>query len=355
MTDVTVAIDGPGIDPFLCKQCATIRDALSRMNSTPDIFQLVVDSKNHLLGTITDGDVRRALLAGAVLDDVVAKFMNATPVTGLQRDIASANKRLDNIQSPHRFLPLLDEEGKVVAILVRRHAAPEAPMALVMAGGRGQRLQERTLNVPKPLLHVRGRPMLEHVLRTIEAAGIRKVFVSTHYLSEQIDKFCAERKGAADLQILHERTPFGTAGALSLVPDEFGGPLLIMNGDVVSNVDLAAMYNLHMHHGWDATIAVARHEIEIPYGVVHADIHALFIRIEEKPHLRHFVAAGIYLLNNRIRSLVPKDTYIDMPELLQSGRDAGLKIGVFPIHESWRDVGRPADLEAANKDPLTLT
>ncbi len=346
----TQIIDLTELADFSCEPTASMRDVLARINASAFAFQLVVDSDRRLLGTITDGDVRRALLAGAVMDSPVERFMNADPKTGSSDDVTQAKWLLGEIRSMIPFLPLLDRDGRLACVLTKRAGRNENPAALIMAGGRGSRLGDQTRRTPKPLLTVRGVPILEHVLRHIETVGIREVFVSTHYLSKQIEDFCRSRDGGALLTVLTEDAPRGTAGAISMLPSDISVPVLVMNGDVVSSADLAAMLTLHSYQAWDATIAVATHEWQIPYGVVRVDAEAGFLGIEEKPRVRHFVAAGIYLLNDRIRQLVPKGRHVDMPELLEMGRDAGLKLGVFPIHEKWRDVGRPADLEAANDE-----
>jgi dTDP-glucose pyrophosphorylase len=335
---------------LMCEPTCSMRDVLSRINGSNYPFQLVVDADHRLIGTITDGDVRRAFLAGATMTDTVDRIMNPNPKTAPNDDMAVAEWRLSVVKSMVPFLPLLGVDGRLAGVLVKRTSTDENAVALIMAGGRGSRLGDQTREVPKPLLKIQGLPMLEHILRHIETAGIRDVFISAHYLSEQIEDFCRSRDGGALLTVLKEEAPFGTAGALSLMPFEIGAPILVMNGDVVSNADLSAMVALHSYNGWDVTIAVVQHEFAFPYGIVRMNEQSGFIGIEEKPRLRHFVAAGIYLVNDSVRRLVPKAQHIDMPELLEKARDSGLKIGVFPIHEKWRDVGRPADLEAANID-----
>jgi dTDP-glucose pyrophosphorylase/predicted transcriptional regulator len=336
------------LEHLMCEPTCSMHDVLTRINSSDYPFQLVVDSDRRLIGTITDGDVRRAFLTGATMGDPVERIMNGSPKTTAASDLVVAEWRLRVVTSMVPFLPLLDPNGRLAGVLVKQISKDESAAALIMAGGRGSRLGDQTRQVPKPLLTIQGLPMLEHILRHIETAGIRDVFISTHYLSEQIEDFCRSRDGSALLTVLKEETPFGTAGALFLMPDDMNVPVLVMNCDVVSNVDLAAMLALHRYSGCDATIAVVQHEFAFPYGIVRMNEQSGFIGIEEKPRIRHFVAAGIYLVNNSVQRLVPKAQRIDMPELLEKARDCGLKIGVFPIHENWRDVGRPADLEAAN-------
>jgi dTDP-glucose pyrophosphorylase len=350
MPDATFALGGPELAAAASAPDLPMREVLARLNRSPDLFQLVIDAGGRLLGTVTDGDIRRALLRGATLDDPAERCMHRTPATGRPGDDAANAVKLAALKSVVPFLPLVDGDGRVTGVLVRRRAATTGPVALVMAGGRGRRLGERTRETPKPLVHVAGKPMIEHVLGRIEAAGTSEIYVSAHYLAEQIEAFCRGRDGIARLTLLRETAPAGTAGAVALLPSTVSGDVLVINGDVLTEIDLRAFAEFHREQGHDASLAAAHHEVQIPYGVVRAEPDGSFHGIEEKPRLRHFVAAGIYLLGPRLRALAPRDRRIDMPDLLNLGREAGLSIGVFPIHEYWRDVGRPDDLEAAERE-----
>lgn len=350
MTEAQIAVRITDLTRLVCPAQASVREGLERINAAPELFQIVIDGDGRLLGTLTDGDVRRALLAGVPMDAAITRAMHATPMTARSADSLGAQKRLGSIRSVVPFLPLLDDAGRVVAVLVRRAAGGAHPRtALVMAGGRGSRLGQLTAALPKPLIEVNGKPMIEHVVAAIEAAGTTDVFVSVHYLAEQIESWCKSRSGSARLHVLREERPCGTAGALALLPPDIDGNVLVSNADLVTNVDLLAFAAFHEHLGTDATIAVARHEVDIPFGVVRADDNGKFLGIEEKPRLINFVSAGMYILGPEVRSLALPGRRTDMPELLDMARRSGLSIGVFPIHEAWRDVGRPADLEAASQ------
>lgn len=338
---------------LLLPAASTIREGLKRLNAAPQVFQVIIDENGRILGALTDGDVRRALLAGVGMDDPVTLAMQPKPLTGASTDLADARRKLATIKSIVPFIPLIDAERRVVAVLVRGAQGASLSTALIMAGGRGTRLGEQTRSVPKPLLTVNGKPMIEYVVAAVEAAGGQDIFVSVHYLADQIEQWCADRKGAARLQVLREKQPLGTAGALALLPGDIDGNILVSNADLVTQVDLSAFADFHDHLQTDATIAVARYEVDIPFGVVRADEEGRFLEIQEKPRMTHFVSAGIYILGPEVRSLVRPGVRLDMPELLDLARRAGLKIGVFPIHEPWRDVGRPSDLKAANSGDAT--
>lgn len=335
------------LKPQLCQSTHTVAEVLARMEAaTPNLFQVVLDEDGRVLGTITDGDLRRAILRGERLDSTVDRCMRATPILGRVGE-DKANKILVRRAW---FLPVVDEEGRLADILVDR--AQQSPMsrALVMAGGFGRRLGALTQSTPKPLLPVADRPILDRVLEQIESAGVTTIDIAVHYLADQITRFIAQRSNTASVRIIEEAEPLGTAGALSLLTDGLDEPVLVINGDVLCQVDLAALHRFHVRHAYDGTIAVSRHEIEIPFGVIHQTPDGQFQAIEEKPRLNHFVAAGIYYLSPEFAALTPRGRPVDMPEVLTNGAKAGLRIGLFPVHEYWKDVGRPGDFAAAQAD-----
>lgn len=337
------------LDPYICHQRNSVRDALARLNATEHLFQLIVDDSGKLIGTLTDGDVRRALLAGKSLDDPVADSMHVDFVAG-RAGADDGNRALLSARSRAvTFIPILNDNDRPCEVLVRDGGDDAIAHALVMAGGFGRRLGARTKDTPKPLLPVAGKPILEHVLEGLEQAGIGNIHISVHYLADRIKRYIEERNGGADITFLEEDAPLGTAGALAHLADRIDGPVLVLNGDVVTNADVAALHTFHIRHGYDATIGVARYDVEVPFGIVQCSEDGLFEGIEEKPKISNFIAAGLYYLSPEFVALVPSGKPIDMPELLNMGRKIGLRIGLFPIHEFWTDVGRPDDLDAVDK------
>jgi dTDP-glucose pyrophosphorylase len=334
--------------PHVCRPGDSIGEVLRRIDASPYLFQIVIDEQDRVVGTITDGDVRRAMMHGTGIDHPARACMQTSPKLGQFATPDRNAEMLAQVRSRNRFLPVVDAERKLRLILIDDGADPGIANALIMAGGPGTRLGERTRNVPKPMLPVGGRPILDHVLERLENAEVKRVFVSVHYLSEQIESYLKERGGRVEVVLVRETERLGTAGALGqLSSTAFTSPLLVVNGDVITKTDFRALHEFHERHGYDGTVAVTRHEIEIPFGVVRYNGEGLFDRIDEKPRLSHFVAAGVYYLSPAFIGLVPPGQPLDMPELLNIGKRIGLKIGLFPIHEYWTDVGRPADLEAA--------
>ncbi|MGE4220033.1 MAG: sugar phosphate nucleotidyltransferase [Alphaproteobacteria bacterium] len=333
---------------YACSRTTPIREVLNRLDRTPHLFQIVLDDDGRLLGTITDGDVRRAMLRGVELDGAAAACMQPQPKTGRKSDPQGNVKKLADVGSSRAFLPVVDDDGRMVEILVREPADAGIARALVMAGGYGTRLGERTRNTPKPLLEVGGRPILDHVLSGLEKAGVSAIHVSVHYRAEQIRAYLEQRDNRVPVALVEESEPMGTAGALAHIGGPGRAPLLVVNGDLITDVDFAALHEFHLRHALDGTIGVARYDIDVPFGVIRYGEDGLFAGIEEKPRISNFIAAGVYYLSAEFMALVPHDRPMDMPELLNQGRKIGLRIGLFPIHEYWTDVGRPADLDAAN-------
>jgi len=332
------------IQPYLFDAEDTVRLVLDRFNLLDHQIGLVVDADGQLTGTVTDGDLRRGFLRQMTLEDPILECATRKPL------VIRSGEAPPSDAMAYSFVPEIDDTGRPIAILLPRERDEISSDCLVMAGGHGSRMGELTRNCPKPLLPLGDKPILEHVLLGLEKAGHRRIFLSTHYLADQVERFASERTGKAELALVHEETKLGTAGAVGLLPEGIRPPLLVLNGDVVTQTDFRAMRDFHDQLDHDATIGVARYEIEIPFGVVQHSADGIFTRIEEKPTISQFVAAGIYLLSEKALNLAPKNRHIDMPELLNSAAHAGLRIGVFPIHEYWKDVGRQTDLRSATDD-----
>ena len=335
---------------YVCTAETTIRQLLGLINTNPYLFQVVVDEAGRPLGTVTDGDIRRALLRGVSVDAAATICMRDQPLTGHLGQDAENLSKLQNVKRHVKFLPVVDAAGLLRHILVSHSDELGISTALVMAGGPGTRLGKLTEKTPKPLLPVANKPILEWVLEGLEQNGVSQIYISTHYLAEQIDDFIAARANKASIVLLRETRRMGTAGALTQLPKPLSRPVLVINGDVISKVDLTAMEHFHESQGYDGTIGIAPHDIEIPFGVIRQGSDGSFAGIDEKPTIRQYVSAGIYYLSPECIGLVPTDRPLDMPELLNMAKQIGLRFGLFPIHEYWRDIGRPEQLAAADQD-----
>lgn len=347
-------LSGAAMAPFLISPHTSLMTLLQRLNGNPYLFQLVVDASDRLLGCVTDGDVRRALLAKPVVEiATAAQCMNSAPTFGAAAHPERHAELFRKTNSIFPFLPIVDGEGRLVQLLIGEKVPATASLsALVMVGGLGRRLGDRTRNTPKPLLEVRGRPILSHIVERLERAGAETIFLAAHYLADQFVAFAAAHAGPARIEVLIEEEPLGTAGALQLLPPEPQIPFLMLNGDVLTQVDFAALHLAHLSGEHDATIAAAPYVVRVPYGVVLHDAQGAVLGINEKPLIRQHVAAGIYCVNPSLRSLILPGEKIDMPDLLNRAHQAGLRMGIFPLHEYWADIGQPDDLAAAEaSDP----
>jgi dTDP-glucose pyrophosphorylase len=339
---------------YVCQPELPIREVMHRIDLLPvrDKFQIVVNEHYQVLGTVTDGDIRRGLLRGHALSDRVDAAMHVSMHLGKKGENEANLAQLKAIESNVPFLPIVDASGRLCEIIVpgNQHAAVSRNVhALVQAGGFGTRLGPRTRDVPKPLLPIGGRPILDYILERLERSGVSKVWLSVHYLPEQIENFIANRDNKTRVSILREEYPLGTAGSISLIPENDFLDLLVVNGDVLTQLDFDTFMNFHQDHRNEATVAAAMHEVKIPFGVIQYAENGSFNGINEKPTLRHFVSAGINIFSRNLCNLVAKDEVIDMPDLIHRGKSLGMSVGVFPMHEYWTDVGTPEDFAKADK------
>jgi len=337
----------------------TIRDAIACIDCSAAKVALAVDSEFKLLDTITDGDIRRAVLAGETLDAPVAVLLErkasktSTPTTALAGTLRS---ELLELMTKHRIrqIPLLDQEHRVVGLATLNELLPQndnSLRAVVMAGGYGTRLRPLTEDVPKPMLPVGDRPLLEVIIEQLQRAGIHRVNLTTHYKKDVITEHFGNGEGfGVDIKYIQEDNPLGTAGALALI-EASEEVLLVINGDILTGVDFQAMLDFHQEHQADMTVAVREHEVQLPYGVIETD-GAMVTSIAEKPIIRNFVNAGIYLLSPLAHRKIPTDQPSDMTDLIGQLLEEGRRVVSFPIHEYWLDIGHADDYRKAQEDQV---
>ena len=333
----------------------TIREALAKLVKNGRQIVLVVDEKYSLVGTVTDGDIRRGLLRDVSLDSELSSIVNRKPTTVLVDTSRESCFRIMRDRGL-RHLPIVDGDGVLVGVELLSSILQEVryPNTVVLlAGGRGDRLMPLTKNTPKPMLPVGGRPLLEIIIDSFARQGFENFTISVNYLSHVIEEYFGDgARFGVSITYLRETSALGTAGSLSLIPELPSEPIIVMNSDIVTGVDFRSILAFHDEQGSDATICVRKYDFQIPFGVVEADRSKL-IRISEKPLQRLLVNGGIYVLNPGILSMLEYHSRIDMPELLERASSQGKEIGVFPIQEYWMDVGRISDLEQASSDILT--
>ena len=319
---------------------------------------IVLDGDNHLIATVTDGDIRRAILAGLDAELPVRELLNRCtnmgrggPITAL---VGTPDTTLLHMmaETTVRHIPLVDEENRVVDIallseLVREYELPLR--AVVMAGGFGTRLRPLTEDLPKPMLPLGSRPLLELIVEQLREAGIKRLNVATHYKGDVISEHFKDGQDfGVDIRYVKENQPLGTVGALSLL-EESDEPLLVINGDILTRVDFRAMHNFHREHNADLTVAVRLYEMRVPYGVVDTD--GVAVRgISEKPLLKQFINAGIYLLSPTVKRMIPNGQPYDIPDLIQLLLKEGRTVVSFPIREYWLDIGEAGQYDQAQAD-----
>jgi dTDP-glucose pyrophosphorylase len=316
---------------------------------------LVTAADDLLLGTVTDGDVRRALLRHKAMDTPVSEIMCVTPQVA---DLNWSREKLLAAMESTRLmqLPVVEAGRRVVGIETLHdmlgHGRLDNPVFL-MAGGFGKRLYPLTQDCPKPMLKVGDKPILELILQGFADAGFHRFYISTHYLPEVIrDHFGDGSRWNVSVQYVHEDAPLGTGGALGLLPhDEIDQPLFLMNGDLLTRVDYRSLLDFHERHEGSATLCVREYEHQIPYGVIQSDGNRIKA-IVEKPVQRHFISAGIYLLSPELVRRVAPGERIDMPTLLEREIGAGRDVNMFPVHEYWLDIGRMDDFQRAQQEVL---
>jgi dTDP-glucose pyrophosphorylase/predicted transcriptional regulator len=329
---------------------ASLQDAIRNLDETGLQIAMVVSSDDILIGTLTDGDVRRGLLRGLTLDSRIDSIIYRESLVvppQVDRDTVIHLMRANKIHQ----LPVVDEGRRVVGLhLMDNLIVPNqrANLMVIMAGGLGTRLRPHTENCPKPLLPVGGKPMLEHIIEHAKAEGFQRFVVAIHYLGHMIEKYFGDgSRWQVQIDYLREEKPLGTAGAIGLLNPRPELPFLVSNGDVLTNIRYGELLDFHSSHGASATMAVRMHEWQHPFGVVRTkgvDI----IGFEEKPIARSHINAGIYVLEPCVLDLLNTGDKCDMPTLFGRLQERAERTIVYPIHEPWLDVGREEDYYGAN-------
>ncbi|BDY13558.1 nucleotidyltransferase family protein [Hydrogenimonas cancrithermarum] len=340
------------IDAIKLSPKASIKEALGIIDSGAVKIALVVDERNHLLGTITDGDIRRAILNGKSIENSIegVYFTEPTVVS-----VDESKDSIINICTTKKIyqVPILDNEGRVVGIamldeLLKPKKYPNK--VVLMVGGLGTRLRPLTETTPKPMLHVGGKPILQTIVERFAAHGFTDIVMCVNYKADIIrDYFGDGSRFGVKIEYILENKRMGTAGALSLLKERPKEPFFIMNGDLLTNVNFENMLQYHLDNEAAASMCVREYHFQVPYGVVHIE-NGRIKSIEEKPMHKFFVSAGIYMLNPEYLDLIPKDEYYDMPTLFEKLIERGENAISFPLREYWLDIGQMEEYERANRE-----
>lgn len=328
----------------------SLRDALACIDGAGSQMALVVDEQRRLLGTLSDGDARRGLLKGLQLSDKVSAAMHLNPTVARSEQSRHAILMTMRQCGLHQ-IPVVNDDGTVIGMEVLNDflaATTKENWVVIMAGGLGKRLEHLTRDTPKPMLRVGSKPLLETIVEGYADQGFRRFYFAVNYKAEQIEQHFGDgNRFGIEIRYIREKKRLGTAGALSLLPEQPKEPFLVTNADLLTKEDFGYMLDQHTESGADATMGVRNYEMQVPFGVVREEDG--FIRsIDEKPLHRFTVSAGIYVLSPKMLELVPKETEFDMPALFENGVRNGLRARCHRIDGYWLDIGRLSDYERAN-------
>jgi dTDP-glucose pyrophosphorylase len=338
---------------------STLIDAVQLIEKSVKRLAIVLSEDKRVIGTLTDGDIRRCLLLGGTLDTLVGEGMNQSPVIA---NVNSSDHLLKKLldKSHIRSLPLVDADKVYIRTFHEMEFLSETDevkaqktfcAAIIMAGGEGTRLRPYTENLPKPMIKINGIPLLERQVRRLVKMGITIIYISVNYLSDIIkDHFNDGSEFGVVIKYLDEDKKLGTAGALSLLPElKSAQSIIVINGDILTTSDFVNLFNFHKENDALITVSAINYHVQIPYGVIDfqgTEIKALL----EKPSQTFFCNAGIYALSMEILKDIPLDTFWNMTDLIDKCLLNKKKVTVFPVHEYWTDIGTPEDLEKARKD-----
>lgn len=343
----------------IVQSSATVQETIEVIDRSAVKIVLVVDSAGRLEGTVTDGDIRRGILRKVDFSDSVAQIMKQSPTVATISDSKEEIfKKMQQLQ--HRYMPLLDGDGHVIGLEALEELIAEDKLydnwVVLMAGGLGQRLRPLTDNVPKPLLRLGSKPLLETIINNFRQNGFRKFFLSVNYRGEMVEEYFGDgSKWGIEIQYLREDKKMGTAGSLSLLPEKPTKPVVVMNGDLLTKVDFRHLIDFHSRSEALGTMCVREYDFQVPFGVVQLKRESstdenIISSIDEKPNQQFFINAGIYVLDPKAIELVPQDNPFDMTSLFQKIIESGQRSVAFPVREYWLDIGQLDDFQRAQTE-----
>lgn len=329
----------------------TVREALAQLDQVPGPKTLfVLDASGRLTGTLSDGDVRRGLLAGASLSDPVTRLMNPQ-FRSLQRS-AYTVADLNALRAQQLYLlPLLDDAGRLLRVVDLHADRSILPLdAVIMAGGRGERLRPLTDTLPKPLLKVGDKPIIEHNVDRLISYGVRNLTITIKYLGEKLEEYFGDGSAKdASIRYTRETEALGTIGALALVEGLEHDTVLVMNSDLLTDIDFEDFYATFCESGAEMAVASVPYQVPVPYAVLEVD-HERIVSFKEKPTYTYYSNAGIYLLKRSLIERIPKGQFHNATDLMEGLIAEGRKVGYYPLLGYWLDIGRPEDYRKAQED-----
>ena len=334
----------------LIRKDISLLEALKHINAlAPEPLVLfVIDEENRMVGTLTDGDSRRALIAGASLTDTVERVMHRNFNYMKVEDIDDVKEIKRQRELKMRLVPVLDKDSRIIEIINLESFKSRLPIdAVLMAGGKGERLRPLTEKTPKPLLKVGDKAIIDHNIDRLINYGVKHISVTVNYLKEQLEEHFKEPHNGVQVNTVREPKFLGTIGSIRFVPKFFNDTVLVMNSDLFTNINYEDFYLHFMEHDADMSVAAVPYDVDIPLGILNLDGRNI-TGLSEKPHFGYYANAGIYLIKRSALDLIPEDTMFHSTDLVEALIAAGRKVIRFPIGGTWIDIGTPQEYRRAN-------
>ena len=329
----------------------TLIEALTLINSlAPDPLVLfVLDDNDRMVGTLTDGDSRRALIAGASVEDKIEKIMHQNFNYMKVEAIGDVKEIKHQKEMKMKLVPVLDADMHIVDIINLEKYSTRLPIdAVLMAGGKGERLRPLTEKTPKPLLPVGGKAIIDHNIDRLIANGVKHINVTVNYLGEQLEAHFKEPRGEVKVQTVREPKYLGTIGSIRFVKDFYNDTILVMNSDLFTNINYEDFYLHFKEHDAEMSVAAVPYTVSVPYGIFDLDGRNIQGLIE-KPTYNYYANAGIYLIKRSALEEIPEDTFFNATDLIEKLISEGKKVIRFPLNGTWIDIGNPQEYQKANE------
>lgn len=330
----------------------SVRTALTKLDKlASDAILFLVDDNQRLIGSITDGDLRRGFIKGLGFEDSLLKFIQPNPV--FIKESNYTTEQLNDYKNRNlKIIPILDSENRIVDILNFRLKKTLIPaVAVIMAGGEGKRLRPLTETVPKPLLMVGNKPIIEHNIDRLINVGIKKIHLSVNYLAKQIeDYFGNGSKKNISISYVKETKPLGTIGSVLLIDDFEYEDIIVMNSDILTTIDFEDFYQTYKNSGASMAVAATIYHVDVPYAVLETDRNQQVKSLKEKPRYTYYSNAGIYILNKSVLQMIPQDQFFDITDLMEKIVEMGMNLITYPINGYWLDIGKKDDFDKAQED-----
>lgn len=335
----------------LISKDTTVRQALQKLDVLKHDAILFVTDHGKLIGSITDGDLRRGFIKGLGFEDEILSFVQPNPEFIYENEF-DQNKLETLRKKNYKLLPILNRDEMIVDILNFRLKTTLLPVdAVLMAGGKGARLRPLTNNTPKPLLKVGDKPIIEYNIDRLAKVGVNTIYLSINYLGEQLESYFGDgTEKNISIKYIREDKPLGTIGSVMLVDDFQNEEIIVMNSDLLTNIDFADFYKAFKEADADMAVASVSYHVDIPYAVLEADETQKVQSLKEKPRYTYFSNAGIYLLKTKILEMIPRDEFFDITTLMDKVIEMDRKLITYPINGYWLDIGRMEDYKKAQDD-----